>query len=384
MEIKQVYELANLGVGEALGKTDVLKEDLTNLVDVGTEIINNKSLDKFVHALVDRIGRVIFVDRVYSSKTPDILRDNWDYGAVLEKIDVEMPEATENETWELQDGASYDPNVFHQPKASAKFFNKYNTFEIDASVTDIQARSAFASPAQLNSFISMLFTKVQNKLKLSVDKLKLSTIASAVASTYHADIGAGNASQKSGVKAVNLLKLYNDSTGKTLNKYQAMKDLDFLKFASRKIRAYSDYMTQMSELFNIGGKDRFTDKNLQHIVLLSDFKRSADVYLQSDTFHNEFTKLPEAQVVNFWQGSGKGYSLDDIAKINVKDAEGNDVTIDCLIGCIFDRYALAVCCQDYHVNTYYNPKAEFTTYFYKFKAGYFNDLNENRVIFFLA
>lgn len=384
MEIKQVYELANLGVGEALGKTDVLKEDLTNLVDVGTEIINNKSLDKFVHALVDRIGRVVFVDRVYNSKTPDILRDNWDYGAVLEKIDVEMPEATENETWELQDGASYDPNVFHQPKASAKFFNKYTTFEIDASVTDIQARSAFASPAQLNSFISMLFTKVQNKLKLSVDKLKLSTIASAVASTYHADIGAGNASQKSGVKAVNLLKLYNDSTGKTLNKYQAMKDLDFLKFASRKIRAYSDYRTQMSELFNVGGKDRFTDKNLQHIVLLSDFKRSADVYLQSDTFHNEFTKLPEAQVVNFWQGSGKGYSLDDIAKIDVKDAEGNDVTIDCLLGCIFDRDSLAVCCQDYHVNTYYNPKAEFTSYFYKFKAGYFNDLNENRVIFFLA
>ena len=177
MEIKQVYELANLGVGEALGKTDVLKEDLTNLVDVGNEIINNKSLDKFVHALVDRIGRVVFVDRVYNSKTPDILMDNWDYGAVLEKIDVEMPEATENETWELQDGASYDPNVFHQPKASAKFFNKYTTFEIDASVTDIQARSAFASPAQLNSFISMLFTKVQNKLKLSVDKLKLSTIA---------------------------------------------------------------------------------------------------------------------------------------------------------------------------------------------------------------
>ena len=384
MEIKQVYELANLGVGEALGKTDVLKEDLTNLVDVGTEIINNKSLDKFVHALVDRIGRVVFVDRVYNSKTPDILRDNWDYGAVLEKIDVEMPEATENETWELQDGASYDPNVFHQPKASAKFFNKYTTFEIDASVTDIQARSAFASPAQLNSFISMLFTKVQNKLKLSVDKLKLSTIASAVASTYHADIGAGTASQKSGVKAVNLLKLYNDSTGKTLNKYQAMKDLDFLKFASRKIRAYSDYRTQMSELFNIGGKDRFTDKNLQHIVLLSDFKRSADVYLQSDTFHNEFTKLPEAQVVNFWQGSGKGYSLDDIAKIDVKDAEGNDVTIDCLLGCIFDRDMLAVCCQDYHVNTYYNPKAEFTSYFYKFKAGYFNDLNENMVIFFLA
>lgn len=384
MEIKQVYELANLGVGEALGKTDVLKEDLTNLVDVGNEIINNKSLDKFVHALVDRIGRVVFVDRVYNTKTPDILRDNWDYGAVLEKIDIEMPEATENETWELQDGASYDPNVFHQPKASAKFFNKYTTFEIDASVTDIQARSAFASPAQLNSFISMLFTKVQNKLKLSVDKLKLSTIASAVASTYHADIGAGNASQKSGVKAVNLLKLYNDSTGKTLNKYQAMKDLDFLKFASRKIRAYSDYRTQRSELFNIGGKDRFTDKNLQHIVLLSDFKRSADVYLQSDTFHNEFTKLPDAQVVNFWQGSGKGYSLDDIAKIDVKDAEGNDVTIDCLIGCIFDRDRLAVCCQDYHVNTYYNPKAEFSTYFYKFKAGYFNDLNENMVIFFLA
>lgn len=384
MDIKQVYELANLGVANALGKTDVLKADLSNLVDVGTEIFNNKSLDKFVNALVDRIGRVVFVDRVYNSKVPDVLMDNWEYGAVRQKIDVEMPEATENETWELQDGASYDPNIFHQPKASAKFFNKYKTFEIDISVTDIQARSAFESPAQLNGFISRLFTKVQNKLKRLVDTLKLYTIDSAIASVYHADIGAGTPSTTSGVKAVNLLKLYNDTAGKTLTKVQALHDTDFLKFASRKIMAYSDYRTQMSELFNVGGKDRFTEKNLQHIILLSDFKRSADTYLQSETFHNEFTKLPEAQVVNYWQGSGKKYALDDIAKLNVKDAEGNDVAIDCLIGCIFDRYRLGVCCQDSHVNTQYNGKAEFTNYFYKFKAGYFNDLNENRVIFFLA
>lgn len=385
MTFNQVYDFTNNAVKQVLGETAVVAEDLSNIVDIGTQIFNANALDKYVNALVDRIGKVVFVDRVYRSKAPTILMDGWEYGQVCQKIDAELPTAVENASWELTDGTSYDPNVFHQPKVSEKFFNKRVTFELDISIPTIQARGAFTSPSAQGRFISMIYTKVNNAMTLRVDRLILSTIASMVGETYHADIGSSTPSETTGVKAVNLLKLYHDAGGTAeTTTANALHDLAFLKFATEKILAYSDYLTNYSKLFNVGGAERFTPKDLQHIVLLSDFQRSADVYLQSDTYHNEFTRLPNAESVAYWQGTGQDFALDSLASINVTTGGGNAVTIPHLLGTIFDRDALGVCCIDRRVTSQYNAKAEFYNYFYKFDAGYFNDLNENCIVFFIA
>lgn len=386
MDFKQVYDFTNTAVKEVLGKTAVVNEDLSNIVDIGTQVFNANSLDKYVNALVDRIGKVVFVDRVYRSKAPSILVDGWTYGQVLQKIDSGLPEAVENPTWNLQDGQSYDPNVFRKPSVTAKFFNKRTTFEVDLSVPTIQARGAFTSPSAMGRFIDMIFTKTENSVTLRLDKLIQSTIASMIAETYNSDISETKASTKSGIKAVNLLKLYNDFSGEALTADKALKNVNFLKFATEKILAYSDYMEYYSKLYNVGGADRFTEKKDQKIVLLSDFQRSADVYLQSDTYHNEMTKLPEAQKVAYWQGTGEDLSFDSLSKIDVKipSSPTTEVKIAHALGAIFDKDALGVCCIDRRVTTQYNAKAEFTNYFYKFDAGYWNDLNENCVMFFIA
>ena len=385
MELKQVYEFTNLGVTEALGKSDILKEDLSNIVEVGDEVFNAKSVDKYVQSLVDHIGKVLFVDRTYRSHAPSVLIDGWEYGATREKIHSPMPTAIINEAWELQDGAAYVGQVFNKPVVTAKFYNQRDTFRVDTpSITRDQVKSAFSNASQMEQFISRLFNRTRNAITLRRDKMIMGTIASAVASTYHADIGGKDATKTSGVKAINLLKLYNDAKGTTLTKDKALYDTEFLKFASLQIALASDHRETYSTLFNIGGTEKFTDKNRQHIVLLSNFKRGADVYLQSETFHNEFTKLPTSEGVNFWQGSGKNYNLADVAKINCKDAEGDDVTIDCLIGCIFDRDRLGVCCQQSKITSEYSATGDFYNYYNFFTAGYFNDLNENMVIFFLA
>ena len=386
MDFKQVYDFTNTAVKEVLGKTAVVNEDLSNIVDIGTQVFNANSLDKYVNALVDRIGKVVFVDRVYRSKAPSILVDGWTYGQVLQKIDAGLPEAVENPTWDLQDGQSYDPNVFRKPSVTAKFFNKRTTFEVDLSVPTIQARGAFTSPSAMGRFIDMIFTKTENSVTLRLDKLIQSTIASMMAETYNSDISAAEASTKSGIKAVNLLKLYNDFSGESLTADKALKNVNFLKFATEKILAYSDYMEYYSKLYNVGGTERFTEKKDQKIVLLSDFQRSADVYLQSDTYHNEMTKLPEAQKVAYWQGTGEDLSFDSLSKIDVKipSSPETEVNIAHALGAIFDKDALGVCCIDRRVTTQYNAKAEFTNYFYKFDAGYWNDLNENCVMFFIA
>ena len=384
MEVKQIYQLVNTTTQEILGESAVVKEDLSNIVDIGAAVFNANAIDKYVKSLVNHIGKVIFVNRVYSGSAPSVLMDSWEFGSVLEKIQADLPTASENESWELENGTSYDPNIFYKPTVSAKFFNSKVTFEIPMSFTEMQVKQSFSSVAQLNGFISMLYNSVDKAMTVKIDGLVMRTINNMIAETVHDEYASAELNTKSGVRAVNLLKLYNDKFTKTLTPAQAITDPDFIRFASFTMGVYEDRLAKMSTLFNVGGKERFTPKDMLHVILLSDFAKSADAYLQSDVYHNNFVALPKAETVPYWQGSGVDYSFEEISKIHVNTSSNNEVTVTGVLGIMFDRDALGVTNLDRRVTTNYNPKAEFYTNFYKFDAGYYNDLNENFVVFIVA
>jgi hypothetical protein len=383
MTVAQIYNIINPITKEILGETAVVNEDLSNIVDIGKEIFDATDVDNYVKSLVNHIGRVIFVNRPYSGGAPSVLMDGWEYGSVLEKISAELPEATENESWELTDGASYDPNIFYKPKVSAKFFNKRVTFEIPMSFTERQVKESFSDAAQLNGFLSMLYNAVDKSMTIKIDSLVMRTINNMIAETLH-DFNNGGDYTGTGIRAVNLLKLYNDDKGTDLTAEKSIKDPDFIRFASYIMGLYMERLSKISSLFNIGGKDRFTPRDLLHVVLLSDFAKASDSFSMSSTFHNEFVALPKGEIVPYWQGSGTDYSFSSVSSINVKTASGDTVSASGIIGVMFDRDALGVTNLDRRVTTNYNPKAEFFSNWYKFDAGYFNDMNENFVLFYVA
>ena len=376
MEIKQVYEFVNDAASEVIGDSAVLAEDLSNVVDIGAAIFNGNAFDAYVRSLVNHIGKVIFVNRPYRGSAPSVLMDAWEYGSVVEKIHSEMPEAVENESWDLVDGQSYDPHVFHKPVAEAKFFNKMTTFEIESSITEMQVKQSFSSATQLNAFVSMIFNEIDKAMTVRTDALIMRTINNMIVET---------AKGANGNRAVNLLSKFNTLYGESLTAAKAIVSPEFIRYAAYQIALYTDRLTRMSVLFTEGGKQRFTPKDLQHIVMLSEFRAAADVFLQSGTFHDEYTKLVNAETVPFWQGSGTDYAFASTGTINAKPASGGDaVQVTGILGCIFDRDALGVMNNNQRVTTQWNAKAEFTNYFYKKDARYFNDLNENFVYFYVA
>ena len=397
MEVKQIYTLINSVSSEVLGKTDIVTEDLTGIVDLGTEIFNQNAVDNYVKSLVNHIGKVVFVNRPYAGKVPSVLMDAWEFGSVLEKISADVPEAEENDTWNLTDGTSYDQDVFHKPTVTAKFFNSKVTFEVPVSITERQVKESFSSAAQLNGFISMIYAAVEKSMTIKTDALVMRTINNMIAETILADaqdfgataagdMAGADLSSASTTRCVNLLKLYNDKTGATtkLTAAKAITDPDFIRFASYVMGTYADRMQSISTLFNVGKKERFTPKDMLHVVLLSDFAKAAQTYLYSDTFNRGDVLLPQAETVPFWQGSGTAYDFASTGKINVKESKGKAVTVTGVLGVMFDRDALGVCNLDRRVTTNYNAKAEFFNNYYKFDAGYFNDTNENFVVFFAA
>lgn len=396
MEVKQIYTLINSVSGEVLGKTDIVTKDLTGIVDLGKEVFNQNAADDYVKSLVNHIGKVIFVNRPYAGKVPSVLMDAWEFGSVLEKISADVPEAEENDTWDLTDGQTYSQDVFHKPTVTAKFFNSKVTFEVPVSITERQVKESFSNAAQLNGFISMIYAAVEKSMTIKADALIMRTINNMIAETVLADaeefgataagdMAGADLSSASTARCVNLLKLYNDKTGATtkLTAAKAITDPDFIRFASYVMGTYADRLQSISTVFNVGGKERFTPKDMLHVVLLSDFAKAAQTYLYSDTFNRGDVLLPQAETVPFWQGSGQNYEFVSTGKINIKESGGKAVEISGVLGVMFDRDALGVCNLDRRVTTNYNAKAEFFNNYYKFDAGYFNDTNENFVVFFI-
>lgn len=395
MEVNKIYELINKVSDEVLGRTGIVADDLTGIVDLGTEVFNQKAVDNYVKSLVNHIGKVIFVNRPYAGKVPSVLMDAWEFGSVLEKISADVPEAEENDTWNLTDGKTYSQDVFHKPTVTAKFFNSKVTFEVPVSITERQVKESFSNAAQLNGFISMIYAAVEKSMTIKADALIMRTINNMIAETVLADAGSfggtadnltsDNLSSASTARCVNLLKLYNDKTGAStkLTAAEAITDPDFIRFASYVMGTYADRLQSISTVFNVGGKERFTPKDMLHVVLLSDFAKAAQTYLYSDTFNRGDVLLPQAETVPFWQGSGKNYEFASTGHINIIESGGKAVEISGVLGVMFDRDALGVCNLDRRVTTNYNAKAEFFNNYYKFDAGYFNDTNENFVVFFI-
>lgn len=389
MKVEQVYSLVNTLTQEYLGESAVVNEDLSNIVDIGSRTVSLDNLDRYVRSLIDQIGKIVFVNRPYSGATPSLYMDGWEYGAILEKVTYdELPEAEENLSWELEDGRSYDPNIFTAPKVSAKFFSKKTTFDIPMSFAERQVKSAFQNGTQLNSFFSMIETAIGNSMTVKIDSLAMSALNYMIGLTINS--GAGT-------RAINLLTLYNagKDTSDRITAAQAIYSPEFIRFASYTIGLYAKRLGRLSKLFNDGAKERFTPMDRMHMILLAEFESAAATYLYSDTYHDDYVRLPKADTVPYWQGTGLAYDFNSTSKIdvqiNVKSIEEEQevtrkVTVSQtgILGVLFDRYAVGVANLDRRVTANYNGRAEFFNNWYKFDAGYFNDPNENFIVFYVA
>lgn len=392
MNVNQIAQLVNTVTNEALGTENIVQEDLSNIVDVGDTLANlvPSSYENYVKTLIDHIGRVVFVNRPYSGLVPSIMRDSWEYGSILEKVKAELPTATENSTWDLTDQQVYEQDRFTKPTVSAKFFNTKSTFEIPMSFADKQVRSAFDSASQVNAFFSMIETMIYNSRTVKTDELSMRVINNMTAATINADFAGGTGYDVgSSVRCVNLLKLYNDANpNEKITTFDgAISSGSFIRFASFTMAKYEYRMRRLSRLFNIGAQARFTPSDRLHFIMLNDFAKAANVYNQSDTFHDEFTALPNAELIPYWQGTGTDYGYEDITSIDVTlSNNGNPaphISATGIVAVMFDRDALGICNESNYVTTHYNARAEFTNLWYKSNMGMWNDFDEQFVVFYI-
>ena len=384
MKITQVYEIVNDAQKQVLGEESLIQEDLSNVVSIGESIANMNLYDKFVGALVNRIAKNIFSIRAYSGRAPKVLMDSWEFGSIVQKVHGKLPDAQENESWELTDGATYEQDTFYKPQVSVKLWNHKTTFEIPMSIAEEQLKQSFLGASEMARFIEMLFQMVENSLTLKFDALIMRTINNFIGATIY--------DNAVGTRVVKLLTEYNTIHGLTgadaLTTPKAYYDKEFLRYVAFRMKQVATRMSNYSTLFNIGGTEKHTPRDYLRIVLLDYIDAGVSVFLQSDTFHEELVKLPQADVVSCWQGTGTDFAVGSTSKINVQilDKTGTKRSVEQanIAGIMYDFEALGVTAYNKRVRTHVNDKAEFYNYWYKEDAGYFNDYNENFVVFLVA
>lgn len=386
MKPEQIYQYLNDAIKNVLGDNATLvTEDFSNIVDVGQSLVNADKLDPFYKAIHDTLVRNIYVNRPYSGVLPSIFRESWEYGSILGKVQGELLDATTNEAWELVNGASIDPYVISVPKVSQKFYNKGVTFEIDVTKPEEQVKGAFASLDSMNKFMSMVETLVRNSMELRLEKLVYATIDNMIGVTIDTDATA---------RCVHLLTLYkaahpSDAVIQALTSADAYEDAGFLRFACKIMALYPKRMARFSKLFNEGGKERHTPSDMLHVVVHTDFAKTIETNLQSNTYHENLVKLPLYEEVPYWQGSGDDYALTNTEAIDITavkpDGNGGEtttaVTGSYIVAIMFDHDALGILKPERKVTSSYNPKGEYFNDFHKWTARYFNDFDENFVVF---
>lgn len=374
MNVQQTYELLNTITEEVTGQSEIVHEDLENVVDVGTAIFAATSVDNFVKSLVNKVGKVIAVSRPYKPPYPNIKREAWEYGSVLQKLRCAIPEAEANPSWALTSGEGANQFLFTPPTVTQQFWNSKTTYDISMSFTEMQVKESFNSKSELMAFIGMIENAIQTSKTIKEKALAERAINNFMGEKLHASNG-----------IVHLVTDYNSAYSKELTSATAIYDPAFLRYASVQIMLYKDRLKDASNIFNMGTVPTFTPEEYLHVVMNAEFAKSVEAYMQADTYHNDLVALPFYDRVNFWQGTGnEKYSFEDTTTIALQSTSGGHNVTQAYIVCVmFDRDAIMLCNENDRVTTAYNAKQEFVNNFYKFDISLFNDVNENGIVFVL-
>lgn len=380
MDIKQVATILNTINREMTGETSIVNEDLSNIVDVGKQLTADmtaeeiiKYMDNYAKKIIDKVGRTIIVDRTYKSTAPNIIRDSWEYGGIMEKVRVTVGDLEDDTTYDLTAGDTPEQFKYTPADLSAKYYDKYDTFMTQISIPEKTLRSAFNSAQDMNRLISAIENKVATKMSYSTDNLIRRTVNNMMLEV---------AKDPNSSRFVRLLTLYN--TGRTgadvLTATMALKTPDFLRFAIGTINKYRRLMQELSTAYGGDGYVNFTPIENQKLILQADFVENARVNMESDTFNSELVKINgDFDTVSYWQ------SPNNPMKVQGFPASGSNAVVSPpeILGVLFDEDACAVELEDNQVTSNFAANGRFYNYFHYADARYMNDMSENVVIFVL-
>ena len=376
MTINQIYQLLNDTAQECFGAQAVATLDIKDLVALRDTVFSAGS-DLFLNTLVDRIGKTVLRTLDFTATFPKFLMEEYEYGCILQKINVDVMPAQEARYANLG-SAGFQPEVHmykvDKPRVFQDFFhNGVNAWEIDVTIPDTLYKSAFDGAQVMAAFINGIFDTMSTSMNIQLEN-----------DTRIALLGFIGEKVKASNGVVDLLSLYNTVAATPITTADAaMCDKEFLRFAGKIMRNYIEYMKKPSVLYNMASRIRATRRDNMHVLMLTEFASATATYLESDTFHNELVKLPYYQEVEYWQGTGAtAPNFADCSSIDIKiPSDGTAVQQAGIVAVFMDREAVGTGIFDRFSAADRSNRLRFTNYTEGATIQSFADTSENGVIF---
>lgn len=382
-DVNQISSIVNDAGSDALGKSVSIKNlDSTGIVSLGKQIAAFNAFEGFFSSIAKRIAQTVYFVRSYEGSTRSILRSEEEYGAFVQKVYVDMPEAVDNAEWAIpnqsgqyQQASPYD--VEGTVTVTALTFGGKGTWSVEVIMPITQIKEAFLSAQAMMAFIDKIYVQIDNKYKLDVENLVSLACNTAIADALK------------GGKSRNLLAEYNDLAGTTITVAQALYNADFIKYANKEIGRTVKAMGKMSTIFNKAGYATFTDRDNLVLEVLDEYTKASEVYAESDSFHRELIALPRYESVSAWQYMGHDglLSFTDCSKISITHDDinnGEAVTQSGIIAFAHDIENVAAYFGDRDTWEMPNPRSRVMIHGEHATKGFAVDGHANAVVFYIA
>lgn len=376
MNTNQIYDIVNDVVAQGIGSTAVAVVDEQGLISLGREVLSSSAnTEAFLNTLIQRIGRTIVRFRKYQNKLAGMLLDDFEYGAIVQKMRVAMPDAEEDESFGLVDGQSVDHYKIAKPEVQQKLFVTRTPYQYKVTIQRKHLKEAFLSESAMGQFIAAIFGEVRNAIDLGLERLARNAINNMIAECFTSAGAAGRT-------VVNLGTLYRGLVADAPATAEGlMNDPDFLRFAVSTINSRIDSLEEMSELNtpDATALPTFTPRDRMHVYIMSPFKRRLETVVQYAAFNEGLVDIGGNDTLTYLQGQQTPLA------INVKRAsDGSTIAVDNIVGLLYDRDACGAYKWDEEVSTTpLNSAGLYYNTYYHLQQLWFNDLSENFVVFTL-
>lgn len=397
LSFNQLSTVLTAITNQATGVNNIAPVDTSSFVTVAQTALKT-GYDPLTTAISQVLSKTIFSVRPYTRKFKGLNVSNQRYGNHVRKLLTIDKPFEDDDRLNLADGQSIDQYKVNKPKVLQTNFYGANQYQKSVTIYKDQLDCAFSSPDEFASFISMIMQNASDMIEQAHEETARASIGNLIAGIFAMETeespGTGMAKANGQKRAVNLIKLYNDETGKNLTVADAFKAENFegfVKFTFSAINTIADLMTDRNTLFSsqLTGYPilRHTPKNRMKFYLYTDLVNKINSEVYSTVFNPDFLKMVDFETVNYWQSSLAPSTVN--VKPTVLKNDGSlisteNVQLFKVLGVLFDEEAAGyTTVNEWSQPSPFNAKGGYYNQFWHFTDRYWNDFTENAVIFYM-
>lgn len=387
----QAAEVIKAAFKQSTGSTAIDTLDLEGIIDAGKSGEFTPEKEPFTKALIAVLTKNWFTDSSYRSQYKDpFYEDAERFGAIIQAISIEVPEVTESHAWK-DFSPVVDPSTgevtyatagiynIYLPIVDTKYYAKSISWELPIAITNEQWDVAFDNASEALSFVSYVLMCVDNAIIIHLENMNNASRNSFIGEkvNYASTQGA------TGVHVINLVEEYQKSQAEpadmTAEAY--LNSTEALLNGIEVLMNHIDLLRKPTRIYNTEQKLRFTPDERLVVQVLSQYENRLNVVGRSNIYHDELVALPGHEKIPYWQAPGLVNAFADVANINVKTANGDEVDVDGVVAFVADKWSILHTIRKKRVaSTYFDPE-DLTQYYNQFRDQYMNNLTMNAIVF---